>query len=65
MESNFKTAGIVMHSTKYAYVVGALGSCYIEEIRDIIVNSPVEHAYDFIKTEVIKSLSPSQEHKTR
>jgi len=65
MESNFKTAGIVVDSTKYAYVVGALGSCYIGEIRDIIVNPSVEHAYDFIKLEVIKRLSPPQEHKTR
>jgi len=65
MESNFKTAGIVVDSTKYAYVVSALDSHYIEEVRDIIATPPAEHVYDFIKSEVIKCLSPPQEHKTR
>jgi len=46
-------------------MVGALGSRYIEKIRDIIVDPPAEHAYDFIKSEVIKRVSPPQEHKTR
>jgi len=62
MENNFKIAGIVADSTKYAHVVSSLGS-HIAEIHDIILNPPVERAYDFIKSEVIKRLNVSHEHK--
>jgi len=65
MESNFKTARIVVDSIKYACVVGALGSRYFEEIGDIFVNPPAEHTYDFIKSEMINRLSSPQEYKTR
>jgi len=65
IESNFKAARIVADSTKYAHVMSTLGSRYIEEIRDIVISPPAEHMYDFLKSEVIKRLSPPQELKTR
>lgn len=34
-------------------------------MRDIILNPPAERAYETLKTELIKRLSLSQEHKTR
>jgi len=42
LESNFKAARIVAHSIKYADVMSSLGSHYIAEIRDIILNPPEE-----------------------
>jgi len=58
MENNFKTAGIVADFIKYAHLMSSLGSRYTTEIRDIIFDPSAERAYDFIKSEMMKRLSP-------
>jgi len=61
MESNFKTAGMAVDSTKHAYVAGA----HLHR-RDPWYNRwPTGRTRDLIKSELIKRPSPPQEHKTR
>jgi len=65
IDRSFQAAGIVVDATKFGYALAAIVPRYMTEIRDIIMNPPAECAYETLKTELIKCLSLSQEHKTR
>ncbi|KAJ8914441.1 hypothetical protein NQ315_017537, partial [Exocentrus adspersus] len=65
IESQFTIAGIVTDETRYGYVAGNLEAKYAMEVRDILTNPPASNKYDFLKVNLIKRLSESQEHKTR
>ncbi|XP_011707926.1 PREDICTED: uncharacterized protein LOC105462772 [Wasmannia auropunctata] len=65
VDRSFQAAGITIDATKFGYALTAIGPRYSTEVRDIIMNPPNERAYETLKTELIKRLSLSQEHKTR
>jgi len=65
MDRSFQAAGITTDSTKFGYALTAIGPRYTLEVRDIIMNPPTANAYQTLKTELIKRISLSQEHKTR
>ncbi|XP_029162639.1 uncharacterized protein LOC114939029 [Nylanderia fulva] len=65
VDRSFQAAGITVDATKFGYALTAIGPRYTIEVRDIIMNPPAERAYDTLKSELIKRLSLSQEHKTR
>ncbi|XP_011159853.1 uncharacterized protein LOC105195918 [Solenopsis invicta] len=65
VDRSCQAAGITVDTTKFGYALTAIDPRYATEIRDIIMNPPVKRAYETLKTELIKRLSLSQEHKTR
>jgi len=65
MDRSFQAAGITTDSTKFGYALTAIGPRYTLEVRDIIMNPPATNAYQTLRTELIKRISLSQEHKTR
>ncbi|XP_011705817.1 PREDICTED: uncharacterized protein LOC105461018 [Wasmannia auropunctata] len=65
VDRSFQAAGITVDATKFGYALTAIGPRYTVEVRDVIMNSPAENAYETLKAELIKRLSLSQEHKTR
>ncbi|XP_029160267.1 uncharacterized protein LOC114932269 [Nylanderia fulva] len=64
VDRSFQAAGITVDATKFGYALTSIGPNYTAEVRDIIMNPPAEHAYETLKTELVKRLSLSQEHKT-
>lgn len=54
---NFHATSITVDATKFSYMLTAIGSRYSIEVRDIIMNPPVERAYKTLKAELIKRLS--------
>jgi len=65
MDRSFQAAGITTDSTKFGYALTAIGPRYTLEVRDIIMNPPTVNAYQTLRTELVKRISLSQEHKTR
>jgi len=65
MDRSFHAAGITTDSTKFGYAITAIGARYALEVRDIIMNPPAANAYQTLRTELIKRISLSQEHKTK
>lgn len=65
VDRSFQAAGITTDATKFGYALTAIGPRHTLEVRDIIMNPPLERAYEALKSELIKRLSLSQEHKTR
>ncbi|KYN06788.1 hypothetical protein ALC62_02256 [Cyphomyrmex costatus] len=65
VDRSFLAAGITVDATKFGYALTAIGPRYTMEVRDVIMNPPAERAYETLKTELIKRLNLSQEHKTR
>jgi len=65
MDRSFQAAGITTDSTKFGYALTAIGPRYTLEVRDIIMNPPAANAYQTLRTELVKRISLSQEHKTR
>jgi len=65
MVRSFQAAGITTDSTKFDYILTAIGPCYTPEVRDIIMYSLAVNAYQTLRTKLIKRISLSQEHKTR
>lgn len=65
VEHQFLIAGIVSEDTKFGYVVGNLDAKYMKEAKDILINPPQTDKYSYLKTELIKRLSMSQQEKIR
>jgi hypothetical protein len=60
----FTLAGISSEKTKFYYVISQLDQRYATEVEDIIC--PPERApYTKLKTELVRRLSPSKEHRIR
>lgn len=64
-EAQFSVAGITQDATKYAYVVSQLDSRYAAEVEDIIINPPQQNAYVYLRAELIRRLSTSEEQRVR
>ncbi|XP_015111024.1 uncharacterized protein LOC107037150 [Diachasma alloeum] len=65
-DRSFHAAGITSEATKFGHICGKLfKSKHAFEVRDIILNLPLENSYTHLKMELIKCLSSSQEEKTR
>ncbi|XP_015119318.1 uncharacterized protein LOC107042683 [Diachasma alloeum] len=65
-DRSFHAAGITSEVTKFGHICGKLSkSKHAVEVRDIILNPPLENPYTHLKTELIKRLSSSQQKKTR
>lgn len=65
VEGQFKISGITGDATKFYYVVGQLDSEFSKEIKDIIINPPVDNKFIKLKTELIKRLTTSKEKKIK
>ncbi|XP_071449987.1 uncharacterized protein [Hetaerina americana] len=65
LESQFALSGTTQDSTKFYHVVGVLENHYAQEVEDIITNPPSEGKYERLKSELIRRLSTSTEHKLR
>lgn len=64
-EGSFASAGVTGDRIKFGHIVGALPAKFACEVKDVIMRPPPAGAYDRIKYELIRRLSPSQEEKTR
>lgn len=65
IESHFRRAGITGDLTKYDHVIEKLDFKITDEIEDIITNPPEKEKYNFLKTEIIRRLSQSEEQRVR
>ncbi|XP_033231727.1 uncharacterized protein LOC117182731 [Belonocnema kinseyi] len=65
VEYQFALAGITVDETKFNYVSGNLEAKYATEVRDIVTHPLSTGKYNLLKSELIKRLSESQEHKMR
>lgn len=65
VEAQFQIAGIVQESTKYNYVISQLDHRVAGEVDDIITSPPPKNQYSFLKTELIRRLSISEEQRIR
>jgi len=65
LDRSFQVAGITADSTKFGYALTAIGPRHTQEVRDIIVSPPALYGYQTLRSELIKRISLSQEHKTR
>ena len=63
VEAQFVTRGITSEQTKYSYVVSSLQPQYAQEVRDILVSPPATKPYQFLKTELMKRTSASEQKR--
>jgi hypothetical protein len=64
-EAQFTLAGISTDKTKFYYVISQLDQRYAVEVEDIITSPPERAPYTKLKTELVRRLSPSEEHRIR
>ena len=64
-EAQFAVSHVTTELTKYSYVVSQLDSRYAAEVEDIITNPPAENRYEYLKAELIRRLSISEEQRVR
>lgn len=65
VESQFALSGTTREITKYHHVVAQLDHKFILEVQDIISNPPDSNPYTILKSELVKRMSVSREHKVR
>lgn len=65
IDRSFQASGITVDAIKFGHALTAIGPKYAAEVRDIIMNPPAERAYETLRSELVKRLSLTQEHKTR
>ena len=63
IEAKFTTRGITQQSTKFAHVVAALQPDIVLEVRDLLLQAPVDQPYDILKAELNKRTSPSEQRR--
>ena len=63
VEAQFTTRGVTAELTKYAYVVGSLQPEVAQEVRDLLINRPIEEPYTTLKTALIKRTSVSEQQR--
>ncbi|KAG7198852.1 hypothetical protein KM043_015679 [Ampulex compressa] len=64
LQRQFQLGGIVADDTKYAHVVTHFEERQVEEVSEIILNSPKENKYETLKAEVIIRLTESTGEET-
>lgn len=65
VERSFEASGVTLEATKFSHILGALDPIHAKEIRDIVFKPPTTDPYTFLRAELIKILSTTQEQKTR
>ncbi|XP_049272641.1 uncharacterized protein LOC125758913 [Rhipicephalus sanguineus] len=65
VEAQFSLARITQDRTRYDYAVAHLDARYANEVRDILANPPTANLYEYLKTELIRRLSLSEDQKLR
>lgn len=65
VEAQFAVSGITADDTRYSYVVAQLDSRYAAEVEDIILSPPANDRYAYLKNELIRRLSISEEQRVR
>ena len=65
VETQFALAGITSDETKFNHVAGNFDANYTTEVRDILTSPPDFGKYEKLKSELIRRLGTSQDHKTR
>ncbi|PIK48263.1 hypothetical protein BSL78_14866 [Apostichopus japonicus] len=65
VESLFVTRRITSQDTKFAFVISSLQPEVAQEIRDILLTPPSKNRYDFLKSELIKRTSQSEQKRLR
>ena len=62
IKSQFRSQGITTQITKFDHVVGVLQPEIAQEVWDLLVDPPEEHAYDQLKSALIKRTSASEQN---
>jgi hypothetical protein len=62
-EVQFTLAVISSEQTKFSYVISQLDQRYASEVEDIITCPPEWDPYTTLRTELVRQLSPSKEHR--
>ena len=65
VEAQFSLARITQDRTRYDYVVAHMDARYANEVRDILVQPPTANLYEYLKTELIRRLSLSEDQSVR
>lgn len=65
VEAEFAKRHITSQQTKYHHVLTSLSSSVMAEVRDIVISPPLSDPYDYLKQQLIKRLSESQQHRLR
>ena len=63
VEAQFLTHSIISQTTKYNYVIASLQPEIAQEVRDVIINPPVNQPYDQLKAELIRRTSASEQRR--
>ena len=59
VEAQFTTRGITAQQTKFDYVISSLSPEFATDIRDLLLQPPVENPYDTLNAELIRNSLPS------
>ncbi|XP_059060202.1 uncharacterized protein LOC131853351 [Achroia grisella] len=65
VERQFAISKITNDLTKFNYVIGQLDQQFSKEVKDVIINPPVEGKYDKLKSELVKRLTASKDKKVK
>lgn len=65
VEAQFSISGITSDQTKFDYVIAQLDSRVIGEVEDIITQPPASDRFGYLKKELIRRLSTSEEQRVR
>lgn len=63
VEGQFAISGITSDATRFNYVTGHLDQQYSKEVKDVIIDPPVENKYERLKFELMKRLAASKKKK--
>ena len=63
MEAQFTTKGVTAQKTRFDYVIVSLSPEFATEVWDVILKPPTDHAYDTLKTQLIKRTAASEQRK--
>ena len=63
VEAQFTTKGVTAQKTRFDYVIASLSPKFATEVRDVILKPPTDHAYDTLKTQLIKRTAASEQRK--
>ena len=65
VEAQFAARGITSQRTMYHHIVGSLSTDVAMEIRDLLLQSPEDRAYEVLKRKLIKRTAASEQHRLR
>lgn len=62
-EANFEISGVKSDNTKYNHVLSVLPERVAADIEDILIDPPKDNKYIFLKSELVRRLSASEEKR--